>query len=346
MNTIPCPSLRLLMLPVLALYLSACATSGTAKPDAKAPEKVAVVTNATGKVSLEQGPESLANVARAMGAQQSGGIVVMHGLGFETMPALSWSHRNFDDAAHELAGHAGCALSNGPGYAFLHPMGYEVLNSWDTGLSLPTGVGDVPLSIAFGNGTKMSSAMAFLSQVSGVTVLVDNAVADARTGEIWLPTLPLSTVLAAVLKSARITPDSVAIETADRLVFFRSRANRSTPVLLGERNDSLTQRVSVHLPKPTASDGPFPFYFNAIPLGELLPNLSRQLGIPVSAASDCAVLPVEQCLWVNQPREMVLKYLIAQWPAPGIGYRWDGNGVVIERAGPDVPAPATTSSTP
>jgi len=344
MNTIPCPSLRLFLLSLLALYISGCATSGTAKPDTKAAEKVAVVTNATGKVSLEQGPESLANVARAMGAQQSGGIVVMHGLGFETVPALSWSHRKFDEAAHELAGHAGCALSNGPGYAFLHPMGYEVLNTWDSSLSLPAGMGDVPVSIAFGNGTKMSSAMAFLSQVSGVTVLVDNAVADARTGEIWLPTLPLSTVLAAVLKSARITPESVVMETADRLVMFRSRANRSTPALLGDGNDALKQRVTVHLPKATAADGPFPFYFNAIPLGELLPNLSRQLGIPVSAASDCAILPVEQCLWVNQPREMVLKYLIAQWPAPGIGYRWDGNGVVIERAA--ATAPAASAATP
>lgn len=293
----------------------------------------------SGRVSLEQGPESLANTARKMGEQKSGGIVVMHGLGFESLPALSWKDRKFDEAAQELAGHTGAALQLAGGYAFLYPMGYELLNTWNTAQLIPS-IADTKVTVAFGNGTKLSSAMAFLSQVSGISILVDNAVADARTGEIWLPSLPLSTVLDAVLKSARVTPESVVVESGDRLVFIRSRANRSAPMLLGQGAAELGKRVSVSLPKAMGTDERFEFIFNAIPLGELLPGLSRQLGVPVTAGPEFDVLPVEQSSWVDQPREMVIKYLIAQWPASGIGYRWDGNGIVIERYTP-TPSPAT-----
>lgn len=334
MNTIPCLHPFRLLLTLSLFFVAGCATTGQPKSGGEATARTNVVTTATGRVTLEQGPESLANTARSLGVQKSGGIVVMHGLGFESLPALSWKDRKFEDAVHELAGHAGSGLSMAAGYAFLHPMGYEVLNAWDTAKVIPPALAQQQVAIAFGNGTKLSSAMAFLSQVSGQSILVDNAVADARTGEVWLPTLPLSSVLDAILKSARVPPESVAVESAEGLVFIRSRGNRSAPLLLGAQDDSLNKRVSVFLPKGPENDGPFPFYFNAIPLGELLPTLSRQLGVPVTAGAEFEVLPVEQSVWMNQPREQVIKYLIAQWPAPGIGYRWDGQGIVIERYTP------------
>ncbi len=330
------PVLRILTLVVaLALGLgSGCATTGSEVKTGKSAKKTARVTAITGRVSLEQGPETLGNTARAIGAQHSGGIVVMHGLGFESVPALAWKDRKFEEALHELAGHAGSALTTTPDYGFLHPQGYEVLNSWNFVGLLPPALAETPVEVAFGNGTKLSSAAAFLGHVSGVSVIVDNAVADARTGEIWLPSLPLATVLDALMKSARVTPESVVVETGERLVFIKSRSNRSTPVLTGASSDALKERVTVYLPAAPKEEGHFEYFFNALPIGELAPRLSRQMGIPVTLSPEFEVLPVEQTVFIDQPREVVLKYLIAQWPAPGIGYRWDGTGVVLERHTP------------
>lgn len=324
---------------LLAMMVSACATTspegagaGEEKPakGAKAPRVEVQVS--TGKIDLEQGVETLADTVRKIGQAKAGGIVMLNGLGFETLQPISWKGRHFDDAVADIAQQVKCQVDSTGGYAFLFPQGYEVLNQWQLDGALPAEASGISTSAAFGNGTKVSSALAFLSNATGITLLADNAVADSRAGELWLPTLDLATVLEALLKSARIPPDSVTFQTGPGIVLFRSKGNRAAAARLGgEDAGALQQRVTVYLPEAPQEGGHFPMEFGATPLGQLLPQLSRQMGVPLQAGAGIAELPVEQCAFINQPRAMVLEYLINQWPAPGIGFRWEGGGVVIER---------------
>ena len=317
--------------------LAGCAST----PDASAPETSAPagqepapatpranVSGSSGKVTIEQPLTALVDIVRLFGQQEAGGIVLMHGLGFETAGPFSWKNRAFNDAVADFATAAGINLSMNPAYAFLHPQGYEILNDWAVP-EVPGGA--VPSGVALGHGTKLSSATAFLSHITGVTILVDNVVADARAGEMWLPALPLHTVLEAVLKGARVPPSSVRVNVADRMVTILSAANKSEPRLIGPGAPELEARATVYLPSSPARPQLFSMSFEARTLSEVLPALSAQLGIPVEAAPGFGELPVEQCVFVDQPREAILRGLIAQWPAPGIGYRWTGAGVVIER---------------
>jgi hypothetical protein len=325
-----------LLLLTLALGLAGCATTPRPPKEVTAPSAptAAKTTVSTGKVTLEQGTDTLANAVRRMALQQAGGIVLMHGLGFESIGPISWSNTGFDQATQALAQAAGVMLSPAEGYAFLHPQGYEVLNTWNLGSVLPAELAQRPVSIGLGNGTKLSSAIAFLSRAAGTTVIVDNAVADARTGELWLPSLPLASVLDAVLKSTRVTPESVAVTAEDGVVFIRSRASRTTPRLIGATSPQLGERVNVYLPTPLGADGKFNFNFAATSLDEVKPTIEAQLGVPLSYAGEFGQLPIEQCTFINLSRETVIKYLIAQWPASGIGYRWDGQGITLERFKP------------
>lgn len=332
------PHLRhYLLLPLAMTIFAGCASTpegGAEQSVDPAPATPRITNNAaTGKVTLERPLDALVNTVRLMGEQESGGIVLMHGLGFETAGPYDWKNRGFGDAVQELANDAGLALSTSGPYAFLYPAGYEVLDTWQ--LEAIPGAGDSNVGgIAFGHGTKLSSALAFLGHSTGVTIIVDNAIADARTGEMWLPSLPLRTVIEAVFKGARVPPGSVQVETGNNLIYFRSSGNQSTPRMIGASAPELEATATVYLPYLPEKREAFPMLFAARTLGEILPALSRQLGITVDVAPGFEELPVEQCVFINQPRATILNYLIAQWPAPGIGYRWTGTGVSIERFTP------------
>jgi hypothetical protein len=257
--------------------------------------------------------------------------VLMNGMFYETLQPLQWRGRRFDDAVADLAAQVEAKVDSSGGYAFLYPGGYELLTAWNLSGQLPPEAASVTVSAGFGNGTKLSSALAFLSDATGITLLADNAVADSRTGEMWLPPMPLPAVLEALLKSARVPPEHLTVQSTPSLAMFRSRGSRSAAKLLGPAAPALQERVSVYLPQRKEADQRFAMVFQAVPLRDLLPVLSQQMGVPVRAAGALQELPVEQCVFINQPRAVVMEYLIGQWPAPGIGYRWDGEGVVIER---------------
>ncbi|MFM1920730.1 MAG: hypothetical protein RLZZ303_2364 [Candidatus Hydrogenedentota bacterium] len=327
----------LVSLLVVSLLAGCASTPESSSPDATAPGRQesaptkarANVSTPSGKVTIEQPLTALVDIVRLFGQQEAGGIVLMHGLGFETAGPFSWNNRAFNDAVADFATAAGINVSMNPAYAFLHPQGYEILNDW-TVPELPGGAA-VASGVALGHGTKLSSAAAFLSHITGVTILVDNVVADARTGEMWLPSLPLHTVLEAVLKGARVPPSSVRVSVAERMVMIQTVANKSELQRIGPGVPELEARATVYLPSSPARPQLFSMSFEARTLSEVLPALSAQLGIPVEAASGFGELPVEQCVFVDQPRDAILRGLIAQWPAPGIGYRWTGSGVIIER---------------
>jgi hypothetical protein len=124
------------------------------------------------------------------------------------------------------------------------------------------------------------------------------------------------------------------VTAEDGVVFIRSRASRTTPRLIGATSPQLGERVNVYLPTPLGADGKFNFNFAATSLDEVKPTIEAQLGVPLSYAGEFGQLPIEQCTFINLSRETVIKYLIAQWPASGIGYRWDGQGITLERFKP------------
>ena len=87
---------------------------------------------------------------------------------------------------------------------------------------------------------------------------------------------------------------------------------------LGAGEQALLQRVvSLEVPRAT---GEMTFYRTASKLGEVLPELSRQLGIPVEAAPALREFPVNWTVMHDVRVETAILLLIRQWPLERFGY--------------------------
>jgi len=343
--------------PLLIVLLSAgCASTPEPEPESSAepgpgpmvpaegPAEVVEATTAPtpappppapGRVTLEAEVAILNETVREMGRQEAGGIVLMHGVGFETIPEVDWNREPFDDALEEILFKADLLAKRRPYYSFVFPPGYEALTNIDMTKLLPSDFSQASASVALGDGTFMSSALALLSHSTGITIVADNAVGAARTGELWLPTAPLPEVLDAILQSARVVMRDLIVEPSYPYVFLRTdRPQRETllsPNLTNDQRAWLMERATVYLPQPPATPDRLPVAAEATTLEEALPQLSAQLGRRVTIDPTLRELPVSQCAFIDLPRGNILDLLIRQWLVPRFGYEVSDAGVVIRR---------------
>ena len=320
-----------------ALLAVSCATT----PEADVAADTAVEPAQTGAAvpfNVEAGPLALA--VRSVGEQYREGIVLMAGMDGVSMPARSFELATADAVVTWIAETAGLQRSDGDGYTFLYPDTYGVLNTVSVD-GLPAAFGDLRAAVAFGTDTPLFDALAFLSETLGVAIVADQAVAESPLGEVALDTSPLPVILEALLKSARVPPDAFEVDSAADFVLIRSVANPARrTLLLNERALSsadramLSRRVSVRLPAPSNDPDVMIGRFGAQPLGELLGELSRQLGVPVRAADGVETLPVNPMVLPDVTTRTALELIIAQWPVDAFGYRVDAGGVLIHAVAP------------
>lgn len=282
--------------------------------------------------NIERSPIGL--VLRSLGAASNGGIVLMNGL--ENISAGPYAVKGalLSKVVQRIGKDIGCEVDASAGYYFLYPSNYQVL----TALTLPTALDDaheqMKVTAAFGSDTPLYNALALMSQGLNTTLVADNAIAEARLGELSFTNVPLAQALEALLKSARLQTGAFSVSSNKEFVFIHSAQNTQTRRLhsgAGELTDPqrrlLDKKVSLSL--PTAQGGELAS--GAQPLGTVLADLSRQLGLHVRAEPSLESFPVNPVVMTELRLESAMNLLVAQWLRPEYRYEMTQTGILIRR---------------
>jgi hypothetical protein len=332
-----------LTIPVLLMgalaALSGCNSTGrvnTEKPSSSETAPQVAEKNASRtkfpQISLDPGAHAtLGEAFRHIGETFGGGAALTAGLEDRPTPASGLGHMGCVPGLERLAAPYDCKIQVTPFYVFLYPQGYEALAD----LTLAGKVGPrfdaTRASFAIGAGTDLFNAFALLGDSLKMTIVADNIVADAWCGELFLEDAPVSAIVEALLKSSRIAPEMIEVESDDDYLFIRSTANQSRPPsclnreqLTAEQLAILQTPLTLRLPDTGAA---FSFQAEPATLARVLPDLSRALGIPVTADDAMGRLPVNITAFHAIPTEAALDLLVRQWLLPRYGYRIQNGGL-------------------
>ena len=331
-------------LSLTVLLLASCATtakkegSGTAAvPDkAEETEQGKTVSAQDSTVTLTMTAAKQGDAVRAIGEAAGGNIVLMGGV--ETRPAgdLSFKQTPMSEVAATLAAKGKLAVQETPGYYFLFPAGYEPLLEVSLAGKLTPADSGHKTDVAFGTGLRLFNVFSWMSLALDRTIIADNAISEARCGELALKQVSLETALEAILKSARVV--SFTVECTDEYIFFRNpdNANPATALLNTEpleqpQTDALERRVTVVLPQAATTNRPVEMQWGPVPLEEVLDSLSKQLGTPVVAEKGLDELPVTPAVMTNVRVRTALDLLVRQWLLPDYGYQVTHDRIVIRK---------------
>lgn len=325
--------LRLCLTVAVVAMVGACATTKPEVPTGP------VQPSKAQNVTFESEPDAkLGTVVRRIGESTNGGIVLMQGLEWYNVGSVAFRNEPLQAVAQKLAKTFEGSSQAAAGYHFIYPAGYDMLAGVSfEGLVTPE-MAARDVSIAFGAGTQLYSVLAVLGRSLGVTLVADNAIAESQCGELALPELPLPTVLEAVLKSARIPNEAFEVLAGPNFAMIRGRGvPLREPVLLNEAVLSETQRqfldqnVSIELPYPQTEQDAIEVFPGASPLMDVLPSLTHQLGIRVTAERALADLPVNPTVLNDVSRQTAMELLIRQWLVPQYGFTLEADRVVIRQ---------------
>lgn len=284
------------------------------------------------RIALEAGAQAtLGEALRYVGETFGGGAALVAGLEDRAAPAKGLGRSGFVPGLQRLAEQNNCKIQVTPHYVFFYPEGYEELEALTLAGKVGTPFDTTRASFAIGAGTDLFNALALLSTSLQMTVIADNIVADAWCGEVFLQEAPVSAIVEALLKSARVSPDLIAVESTDDYLFIRSTANQSrSPSCLNA--DELTPEQRAILAAPFSlrlpDTGPeLSFQAQPATLAQVLPALSRTLGVPVTATENMGRLPVNISVFQGVSAETALDLLVRQWLLPRYGYRMEQGGL-------------------
>lgn len=329
---------KIASLVLASIMLAAgCATSRESTPGAKADPAPAAQSPRSGATDRGNGEagggRTLGEAVRSIGETHGGGGALTAGLEVRPGPGKSMGASDSAVALERLAAHYDYQAQRTPHYVFIYPTGYEELTTLALADQVDERFNTTRASFAVGAGTDLFNAFALLSHSLKVPVLADQVVADAWCGEVFLQDAPLSAIVEALLKSARVAPSLVTIESTDRYLLVRSAANprRGTACLnpaprTPEETATLEKTVSIHVPDRGTE---FSFQAEPVKLGEVLGTLSAQIGLAVTADPEVARLPVNITILEGLPLETALDLLVQQWPVPRYGYRLENGGVLF-----------------
>lgn len=264
----------------------------------------------------------------------TGGIVIMNGAGRDIVSGQKFKGLSATAFAEKLASAGGLKIAATPHYTFLYPEGYEVLP--ETRFAFSGALAPMEATAIFGDGTRMYNALAILSQSLGVSIVADNIVADILCGEVVIRDAPLSTVIEALLRSARATADAVVVEATDEYIFLRATGNNSptdallvSGALTAQQSALLANRVDIFLPAAAKRPGTAVFVQEAMTLGKALGTLERQLGVPVRAEDALLSLPVNYTVLNGVTVHAALNLIVRQWPMDRFGFTIGDDGITL-----------------
>jgi hypothetical protein len=360
------------MKKVVALFLcgilAACATgSGGKKPAGKTAEKIErkaakspadkskkssankpkksshrkewlAETNPTPSVTLSQGESTLGETVLSISENVGGSLVLMNGIQELRVSPIAFHGEKFTSATETLAGMVSCSRQERPNYTFIYPKGYEQILDLSLEGKIDPSFKDKTAGMAFGCDTPLFQALALLGDAVGATIIADDMVAEARCGTLTLASIPVQDGLEALLKSARVPPNAVEIESTPEFIFIRSVHNTNSPsallnpeALTDEQNVALDKKVDITLPAPSGDPNHVKMAMGAISLQKALGILSNSLGLPVTIEPGLEALPVNPCVMRQVRVRTAMDLIIRQWLQPDFGYSFNGVQITIER---------------
>ncbi|MBL7647187.1 MAG: hypothetical protein JNK74_13450 [Candidatus Hydrogenedentes bacterium] len=284
------------------------------------------------QIYLDAGAQvTLGEAFRHIGETFGGGAALTAGLEERPAPPSGLAHTGFVPGLERLAKPYDCKLQVTPYYVFFYPRGYEALADLSLEGRVDPRFVTTRASFAIGSGTDLFNALALLGESLKLTIVADNSVADAWCGEVFLEDAPVYAIIEALLKSSRIAPDMIEIESNQDYLFLRSTANQSRPPSCLNREELSADQLAIlqtpltlRLPDTGAA---FTFQAEPTTLARVLPDLARALGIPVTADDAMGRLPVNITSFHGIPTETALDLLVRQWPLPRYGYRIRNGGL-------------------
>ena len=306
-----------------------------AKPSEEAP----VVTVEQPRVTLKLEQTTLGETVRAIGEAAGGSLVVMNGVETRPVGPVRFTRDEMAVVAKKLAGDSGCMVQDCGAYIFLYPLDehYAPLETVSMDGLLNGTFERMTGGMAFGSGLQLYAVCAWVSYAKNITLITDNVVSDNLCGELVLDDIPLAEAIEAVLKSARI--HMFDVESTDEFIFIRAKQNvtaasqlLNADQLTEQQRRSLMKRVNVVLPKKI--DDGFEMTIRPAPLRQMLPVLSKQLGVRIEADPSMYDFPVNPCVMNGVQLSTALDLLIRQWPVPEFGYEVLEDRIVIRRRPP------------
>lgn len=319
--------------PLIVVAAGGCATVPAEEETTEGPE-----ATGNGRVTYSSENAQLGDTIRQAGAA-GGNVVLMGGLEEEQVGEVNFNEAPPQTVVSQLSEQAELAVEVTPHYSFLFPAEYEALANVSLEGQLHSTYEGVETQIAFGAGTPLFVCLAWMSQATGVTIVADNEVAEAQSGELALGTAPLSTALEALLKSARVA--NFYVDSTEEYIFLYSGAQGhetdmllNRPALDQQQEAMLEQRVTVYMPEPPSRPNELRMLPGATPLAEVLPSLSRQLGVRIVAEPGLEELPVNPAVFQDVRVGTAMDLLIRQWLRPEYGYHAAHDRLVIRRRTP------------
>ncbi|MCX8065793.1 MAG: hypothetical protein N3G21_11590 [Candidatus Hydrogenedentes bacterium] len=285
---------------------------------------------------LVREPVLLNLVVRRMGLEFPVSAALLNGVESRWVqidkPAKEW-----DKLLLQVVSATGLVCQSERGYYFLYPPDfpmYELLALYPLAEKMPSRFKDIKISASFGVGTKLYNVFNSLNFAYGCNIVADNTLAELPIGEVVANQLSLDLFLDMVIKSARISPQTLRMCVREDFVFLYTTLNNNISELescecFNERglDERLKKRVSLNLPEIIEKGRSLPFYDSAKPLKDVAKIISAQLGIGVELQPGTEELPINPLYISNVSVETALNLIVFQWLENAYGYVFE-NGKV------------------
>lgn len=286
------------------------------------------------RVTLQVPAGTASSSVRTIGESIGGNLVLMAGTEERPVGELNFKRAKPAEVATAIAEAAGLAVQETPDYYFLFPPGYEALVDVSLAGKVPPDFGPPKTDVVFGYGLHLYTVFSWMSYALKCTIVADDAISDARCGELALTQVPLDAAVEAVLKSARV--NKFAVDCTDEYLFIYNPDNANSREALlnsneldSEQQQTLERRVTVILPEAPSAGTPLEIQQYSSRLGDILDSLSQQLGVTVVAEKGLEELPVNPVVLNHVKLRTALDLIVRQWLVPDYGYQMSHDRIVI-----------------
>ncbi|GMU93203.1 MAG: hypothetical protein AMXMBFR4_22610 [Candidatus Hydrogenedentota bacterium] len=288
------------------------------------------------RISIERASASLGDLIREVGEQAGGNVVLMNGVESRAVIGVDLKKATLPETVARLATSGGLNVEDHPRYFFLYPPGYEALTELSLRGRMDPKYANIETDIVFGSGLRLYTTLTWMSHAMDLSIVADNAIADARCGELALQGVSLEHAIEALLKSARVS--SFDIDSTDEYIFLYTPENSSPHDSLLEQETLtpaqkawLDKRINLYLPEMPQPGQPLRMRSTATKLRAVLPALSQQLGVRVVAEKGLEEYPVNPFCLHGVRIRTALNLLIRQWLEPNYGCQILEDRVLIRR---------------
>ncbi len=287
-------------------------------------------------------PVLLNVVIRKLGVKYPVSIALLNGVESRWVQ-IDKPEKSLEQFLSQVISSTGLVYYCDKGYYFLYPsefVAYRELAEYSFAKMMPWKFKDIKVTAGFGVDTRLYNVLNSLNYTYGCNLVADNTLAELPIGEVVANQLSLDLVLDMVIKSARISPQSLRICAGEDFVFLYTTLNKNSLILEDCKcfeedgvPERLKRKVTFSVPEIVSKGKTLPFYNSAKPLEDVVSVISAQLGVGVELQAGTEELPINPMYLSNVSVKKVLDLLVYQWLDNKYSYIFDGDKVrfVVKR---------------